>query len=227
MTDTQDPLLERSLWMRPIRRIVGGSFHRFVAFMLRWGNRGSALLARMGPRRRPIPRPAASATIHVRRTSDLSRYSRLRNWLWMARGHQWRTRWAAFDWYVTAETGVRLVSAAGIVDRQGAVGGAPAHLALLGGVFTAPKHRKQGLASDVVRRSMEVMAQELQCDFGVLICTRELIPFYERLGWRHVPNHLEFVRFGEPGSHSGPVMVFECAGRSLPVGPIDVMGLPA
>lgn len=170
---------------------------------------------------------AARATIHVRRASDLGRYTRLRLWLWMAWGHQWRTRWAAFDWYVTAEIDERLVSAAGIVDRRGAVGGAPAHLGLLGGVFTAPEHRMHGLASEVVRRSTEIIAKELQCDFGVLMCTRELIPFYERLGWKQVSNHLVFVRFGEAGSHGGPIMVCECAGRTLPAGPIDVMGLPA
>jgi GNAT superfamily N-acetyltransferase len=170
---------------------------------------------------------AAGAKIHVRRASDLGRYARLRIWLWMARGHQWRTRWASFDWYVTAEIDERLVSAAGIVDRHGAVGGAPARMGLLGGVLTAPEHRRRGLAGDVVRRSTELIANELQCDFGVLMCGPELIPFYERLGWRHVSAHLEFVRFGKPGSYGGPIMVFECAGRSLPAGPIDVMGLPA
>ena len=212
--------------MRRIRRVIGISFYLFLGITLRWSARGSALLERMGPRRRPAPMHAAGAMIHVRRVSDLSRYARLRIWLWIALGHQWRTRWAAFDWYVTAEIDERVVSAAGIVDRRGAVGGVPAHLALLGGVFTAPEHRRRGLASDVVRRSTETITNELDCDFGVLMCRRELVPFYERLGWRYVSNHLEFVRFGKPGRYDGPIMVCECAGRSLPAGPIDVMGLP-
>lgn len=207
--------------------MAGTALYGLLADTLRWSARGTTLLERPRPRRRPAPMDAVAATIRVKRASDLSRYARLRLWLWMARGHQWRTRWAAFDWYVTAEIDGRLVSAAGIVDRWGTVGGALAHLGLLGGVFTAPEHRRHGLAGKVVRRSTEIIANEIQCDFGVLTTAPRLFPLYDRLGWKHVSNVLAFVRFGEPGVHGGAVMVCECAGRSLPAGTIDVLGLPA
>jgi GNAT superfamily N-acetyltransferase len=168
-----------------------------------------------------------SVDMRVTRAADLTPLANVRIRLAMARAHRWRTRWAAFDWYVTAEVDGRTVTMAGIVDRQGAVGGMPARLGLLGGVVMAPQYRRYGLGGEVVRRSTDLIARELRCDFGVLMCSPHLVPFYGRLGWKHVPNALRFVRFGEPGEHTGPVMVYEAGERSLPAGPIDVKGLPA
>jgi GNAT superfamily N-acetyltransferase len=144
----------------------------------------------------------------------------------MARAFRWRTHWAAFHWYVTAQVDGRTAAVAGIVDRQGAVGFTPARSGLLGGVVTASRYRRNGLGAAIVRRSTELIARELRCDFGVLICSPDLVPFYRRLGWKQVPNPLVYVRFGERGEHTGPVMVYEPGDRSLPPGPIDVKGLP-
>ena len=186
------------------------------------------LLGRL--RRRPPVEPtenSAQVTFRVQRVSDLTALARIRTRLWLAWSFAWRTQWAGFDWYVNAETRGRTVSIAGIVDRDGVVGGVRTHLGLLGGVFTHPQYQRQGLASEVVRRSTKFMTDDLRCDFGVLICSDDLVPFYERLGWRRVSNVMRFERFGETGAVIGKVMVFECAGRSLPAGTIDVRGLPA
>ncbi len=71
------------------------------------------------------------------------------------------------------------------------------------------------------------MTDDLRCDFGVLICGDDLVPFYERVGWKRVSNMMTFERFGETGVVIGEVTVYECAGRPLPAGTIDVRGLPA
>jgi hypothetical protein len=71
------------------------------------------------------------------------------------------------------------------------------------------------------------MAHELGCDFGVLICNDRLAPFYEGLGWKRASNTMTFERFGRRGSVRSNVMIYECAGRPLPAGTIDVRGLPA
>jgi GNAT superfamily N-acetyltransferase len=186
------------------------------------------LLGRLLGRVWPEPRlRAARITVKVRRVRELSPPARIGIRLWLAWVHSWRTRWANFDWYVTVHTGGRLVSIAGVVDRVGAVGGVPTRLGLLGGVFTIPEDRRRGFAGDVVRRATRLMADGLGCEFGVLICGDRLVPFYERLGWKRVTNPMRFERFGRRGLVGSNVMVYECAGRPLPAGTIDVRGLPA
>ena len=208
--------------------MVGTAVYRLIFLGMRWCRRGTALLERI--RRRPRSRSTqdtARVTLRVRRVSDLTRFERARVRVWLAWSHQWQTQWATFDWYVSARTDRRHVSIAGIVDRQGAIGGVPTRLALLGGVFTVPEHRSVGLASEVVWRSMKLMEDELRCDFGVLQCGDGLVPFYARLGWKLVSNPTTFWRFGETGVVASNVMVYECAGRPLPAGTLDLNGLPA
>lgn len=180
---------------------------------------------------RPVlPKPNLASdriSVQVRRVAELSGPTRVAMRLWMAWLFTWRTRWAAFDWYVSVHVGDRIVSMAGVVDRRGSVGDVPAHLGLLGAVFTLPEHRDRGFGSDVVRRAMQLMADGLGCEFGVLLCSDELIPYYERQGWKHVQNPLRFERFGRAEVAQSNVMVYECAGRPLPDGTIDVNGLPA
>lgn len=214
--------------MYRIRPIAGHAAYRLVGVGWRIGRWGAWLLRPF--RRRPRSGSTgdiAPVRILVQRVSKLTPVARIRTRLWLAWSFAWRTQWAGFDWYVKAETRGRTVSIAGIVDREGAVGGVPTHLGLLGGVFTHPQYQRRGLASEVVRRATEFITDDLRCDFGVLICSDDLVPFYERLGWRRVSNVMKFERYGETGVVVGKVMVFECAGRPLPAGTIDVRGLPA
>ena len=206
---------------------VGVTPYHLLGTGARWTRRGAELLGRL---LRPLlPKPNLESdqiTVEVRRVSDLSPLSRVSTRLWIAWLFSWRTRWANFDWYVSVHAGNRIVSIGGVVDRRGSVNGVPARLGLLGAVFTLPEHRARGLARDVVRRATRLMT-ELGCDYGVLLCTDSLVPFYERLGWQRVPNPLRFERFGRAGFAQSNVMVYECAGRPLPEGTIDVNGLPA
>jgi len=193
-----------------------------------WSRRGAVFLGRLLGRLWPVPKlNAGRVTVRVRRASDLNPIRRAAIRVWLAWVHSWRTRWASFDWYVSVHTGSRLVSVAGVVDRAGTVGGVPTRLGLLGGVFTIPELRQRGLASDVVRRATRLMADDLGCEFGILICGDGLVPFYQRLGWKRASNVMTFERFGRRGFVGTNVMIYECAGRPLPAGSIDVRGLPA
>lgn len=206
---------------------VGETSYQLVALGAHWARRGAVLLGRLLALVSPEPALATGrVTVRVRRVGNLNVVVRASIRLWLAWVHNWRTRWASFDWYVTVHTGGRLVSIAGVVDRAGAIGGVPTRLGLLGGVFTVPEDRGRGLATDTVRRAMRLIS-DLGCEFGILLCTDALVPFYARLGWRRVPNELRFERFGRRRLVRGSVMVYECAGRPLPDGIIDVRGLPA
>jgi GNAT superfamily N-acetyltransferase len=207
---------------------VGETPYHLLGTGARWTRRGAELLGRL---LRPVlPKPDFTSdrtSVRVRRVAELGPVSRFAMRLWIAWLFSWRTRWATFDWYVTAHADDRIVGMAGVVDRQGAIGDVPVRLALLGAVFTLPEHRGRGFASDVVRRATQLMSEELGSDFGILLCTDQMVRFYEGLGWQRVPNRMCFVRFGRVGYAQSNVMVYACAGRPLPDGTIDVKGLPA
>jgi GNAT superfamily N-acetyltransferase len=207
---------------------VGQTSYRLAGVGAYWSRRAALLLGRLLARVTPQPALATGrATIKVRRARALGPLARVGLRLWVAWVHSWRTRWASFDWYVTHHTGGRIVSIAGVVDRAGMVDGVPTRLGLLGGVYTVPEDRGRGLGTDVVRRATQLMTHELRCDFGVLLCADRAVPFYQRLGWKRVANPMRFERFGRQRMVHGTVMVYECAGRPLPAGVIDVRGLPA
>jgi GNAT superfamily N-acetyltransferase len=194
--------------------------------------RAQTAVASRLPHRRRSDRDLETAdqvavTFQIQRVRDLSFFRRTRTRLWLAATHGWATRYAGFDWYLTARAGSKVVSIAGVVERDGAVGGQAARLGLLGGVLTLPAFRGRGLGSEVVGRATQLIEDELGCDFGVLMCGDELVGFYERLGWKHAPNAVEYERFGATRLVEINTMVYECGNRSLPPGTIELSGLPA
>lgn len=214
--------------MSSVPPVVGEAPYHLAGVGAYWSRRAAVFLGRALGHLLPESRlSAARVTVKVRRVSDLKPVTRAAIRLWLAWVFSWRTRWASFDWYVTVHVGSRLVSIAGVVDRIGAVGGAPTRLGLVGAVFTIPEMRGRGLASDVLERAARLMTNDLGCDFGILTCGDQLVPFYERLGWIRASNALTFERFGRQGYADANVMVYPCTGRQLPAGTIDVMGLPA
>ncbi len=84
----------------------------------------------------------------------------------------------------------RLVAHAGLVRVPLSVGAARLQVAGLGGVVVAPDLRGQGLARLVVTAAME-HARSLGIQFGLLFCWPDLIPLYERLGWRVLGDDLQ------------------------------------
>jgi GNAT superfamily N-acetyltransferase len=207
---------------------LGGAMYRLAALALR---AGTAIASRLPRRRRRFLDPespvSVAPTFRIQRVRELTFSRRIRTRLWLAATHGWTTRYAGFDWYVTARAGGNDLSIAGVVERDGAVGGQAARLGLLGGVLTLPAFRGRGLGSEVVGRAMRLIEDELGCDFGVLMCGDEHVGFYERLGWNHVSNAMEYERFGATRLVEINTMVYECGDRSLPPGTIELKGLPA
>ena len=64
-------------------------------------------------------------------------------------------------------------------DRDLAIGG-------VSGVLTYPQFRGEGHATALLRAAAEHIDRQ-GFDLGMLFCGPEMIPFYERLGWRALP----------------------------------------
>jgi GNAT superfamily N-acetyltransferase len=209
------------------RRVVGRITYSSAAVGLRSTGMGTRWVGEPTDAAMLVADHAAPVTLHTLRVQDLSLVERTRIRMWLAEMHGWRTRFARFDWYVAAAIGDSHVSIAGVVERMGTIDGSPAHLGLLGAVLTPPSFRRRGLATMVVRQATSLIEDGLDCEFAVLTCGEELVPFYERLGWGVVANQLAFERFGVRRLVDAKVMVHEPEKRSLTPGVIDVGGLPA
>jgi GNAT superfamily N-acetyltransferase len=135
--------------------------------------------------------------------------------------------WAPAQWSVICwdEDGQSLAHA-GAILREGRADGGPARIGGIGGVKTHPRARGRGLASQAIRRALDLFRDQ-DVDFVLLVCEPHLIPFYERLGWRiHagdflVRQHGKAVQFtfNRPMTH--PVRT-----PDPPGGTIDLMGPP-
>jgi hypothetical protein len=68
-------------------------------------------------------------------------------------------------------------------DRAVRVGG-------IGGVKTHPASRGGGFATTAIEWTLDFFRGQGDVDFGLLVCDPDLVPFYERLGWRRFPGEL-------------------------------------
>jgi GNAT superfamily N-acetyltransferase len=77
----------------------------------------------------------------------------------------------------------RVLSQVALIFRDGRWNSTPLRIGGIAGVGTDPKFRGQGLATVGVKRATEILVDE-GFDIGALFCAPEMVPFYERLGWR-------------------------------------------
>ena len=103
------------------------------------------------------------------------------------------TQWATPDWTVISYVGDNIACFYNIVLRKVTFDDT---IFLVGGVnnvITSPEYRGRGLASRILSETEPFIFERLMCQFGLLLCSDELIPFYERLQWYRVncPVHFQ------------------------------------
>ncbi len=138
-------------------------------------------------------------------------------------GYVWATK---RDWRILVTVDGQLVGHVAVTERTGAVGGQPVRLAGISDVETAPPWRGRGLARAAMARAAALMCDELHADFGLLFCKPWLVPFYERLGWHEAAGPTVFDQPGGKATYHLSTMVLPCGSRELPIGTIDLCGLP-
>jgi GNAT superfamily N-acetyltransferase len=139
----------------------------------------------------------------------------------------WGYQWAPKVWRTLAWVDGDVAGHAGIVPRTAEVDGRPIFLGGISGVWTTPKHRGLGLGQAVLAAAAVFVRDYLSAAFGLLLCRRELEPFYERLRWRRVTGPLVFEQPGRRVTWPLSVMVLRCAASAeWPPGTIDLCGLP-
>ena len=138
-------------------------------------------------------------------------------------GYEWATD---RDWHVLVEMDDQLVSYLGIVERTCTADGRPVKLGGVADLVTRPEWRRRGLAGAALQRAMAFMRDNLDVEFGLLLCKRALVPYYRRFGWELVEGPLTFDQPGGKATYREAAMVLRCAGKDWPGGTIDLCGLP-
>ena len=150
---------------------------------------------------------------------------------WVAQvfhGEDQGLQWSSDDWHVMVRVKGQVVSRVGIVERTGTVNGQPVRLGGIGGVATRPEFRRRGYAQAALTTAAGFMRNGLKVEFGLLICSVKMMPYYGRLGWQPVKGPLTFdqpkgkVTFDD----STKIMVLPCNKHDWPPGVIDLCGPP-
>ncbi len=134
--------------------------------------------------------------------------------------------WAEADWYVLVHEGMELVSTLEIVEREAVVGGTPVTLGGIGGVATHPNWRRRGFAEAGLKVAHSFLRRRLAVDYGLLICSEQLVPYYGKLGWRVVEGPMLIAQSSGPVTYSAPIMVLPVCKSEWPEGVIDLCGKP-
>jgi len=168
-------------------------------------------------------------TVDVRRTADLdeAEIAAFAQWTRDIFGEQEdKYEWAKPDWRVVVRIGDRYVCQAAITECAATAGGEPVKLGGIGGLMTPRPWRGRGLAAAAMREAAAFLRDTLRVEFGLLLCSADLVPFHCKLDWRHVSAPLTFDQPSGKVRWDEKVMVLPCTDRAWPAGPIDLCGLP-
>lgn len=98
--------------------------------------------------------------------------------------------WAEPDWAFLGYVDGELVSFLNLVDRNARADGNPVHLFGLNNVITEPQHRGHGYSTKLNQTAADFINELDKDACGFLFCADDLIPFYEKLGWKKYPGEV-------------------------------------
>lgn len=135
--------------------------------------------------------------------------------------------WSQPDFTVTYTEEKKLVSFYNIVQRDVFFDEKLVAVAGINNVITLPEFRGQGYSSKLLDSTKYFLFDELTVDYGLLLCAKELIPFYKKLGWFDVDSK---VFFAQPGNKkeqwNAETMLFSNTETKKHPKEIDLNGLP-
>jgi aminoglycoside 2'-N-acetyltransferase I len=134
--------------------------------------------------------------------------------------------WAAPAYYAVSEVEGELVGRLGIFNREIEIAGTRTRVGGIGGVITKPAWRLRGVARELLTRGAGFIRDELDVEFALLLCRREVAPVYAKLGWKRVDGPTVFLQPSGIATYPRDTLVLQFTARQWPVGVIDMCGLP-
>ena len=135
--------------------------------------------------------------------------------------------WARPQWSMLLWEGNELRSRVGLLVRDVFHNNTPKRIGGIGGVATHPASQGKGYASQSMREAAKRFQEELQVDYALLFCRPQLVPFYNRLGWKSFEGKV-FVE--QPKARidftANGAMVLDVKEKAPLDGVLDLNGLP-
>ena len=136
------------------------------------------------------------------------------------------TKWAQPDWAVMVWEDEDMVSNVHIIERMVKVGMESVKLGGIGNIATKVEWRQRGYATTALKVAQDFLQDPLQVDFGLMIATEQMVPRYEKGGWKKIALSLLIDQPTGKTTLNYPVMVLPVHKQNWPKGPIDLCGLP-
>lgn len=134
--------------------------------------------------------------------------------------------WDSVDVHCFGLLGGRMVSHAGLVERDILIGGRPFITVGVGGVCTHPDFQRRGYARVVMDEIRAAILADPRAQLGLLFCAPQRVPFYASLGWVERTGPLYALQFGERVRFGARCMLLLKPGVDLPPGEIDLRNIP-
>jgi predicted acetyltransferase len=136
------------------------------------------------------------------------------------------TKWASPDWAVMVWEDEEMVTNVHIIERTALVGGQPVKIGGIGNIATKTEWRKRGYATSALKVAMDFLRDPLQVDFGLMIATEQVIPSYEKYGWKVIAQSMLIDQPDGRRAFSIPILILPVCKETWPEGAIDLCGLP-
>lgn len=101
-------------------------------------------------------------------------------------------KWEKPDWAVIKKINGEIVSFCNIVERVVCFDDSTIQVGGINNVVTIPSHQGKGFFKEVMKEAQMFFFTDLIADFGLLLCSDELVPLYKKLGWYQVHSRLFF-----------------------------------
>lgn len=136
------------------------------------------------------------------------------------------TAWSPPDWHVAFVDGARVLSFVSLVERCASFDKRAVKVAGISNMITIEPYRRQGLGSLVMREAQKLITLRIGADFGLLLCSDDVIPFYSRLGWAVTSARLEFDQPSGKRQWRKDTMIYPSHGKLAAFETIELNGLP-
>ncbi len=105
--------------------------------------------------------------------------------------------WASSEWFILGYLEDAVVSLVGVLEREIKVGEKTIRVGGVGGVATQPAYQKRGYAGQLLKQTEQLLKDELNVPFGLLVCDPELLQYYGKFGWQAMQAPVFFDFQGE------------------------------
>jgi hypothetical protein len=136
------------------------------------------------------------------------------------------TAWSLPDWHVAFINNARVLSFVSLVERMALFDGCTVKVAGISNMITVEPFRHKGFGSLVMLESQKLIARHIGAEFGLLLCSDDVIPFYSRLDWIPTSARLEYDQPSGKREWQKDVLIYSPDGRRPACEVIDLNGLP-